>query len=70
MIRRRKTRGKLWDLPFGLTGLRLDSDYGFDNYATVRSDPDLGNIHASADFQRLMNDYDKKINPFGGFFGK
>lgn len=61
---------KLGNVPEAVLNLKKSFDYGFDNYATVRSDPDLGNIHASADFQRLMNDYDKKINPFGGFFGK
>ena len=44
---------------------------GFDNYATVRGDPDLDPIKQEADFQKLMDAYDSKggFNPFG-FLGK
>jgi hypothetical protein len=44
---------------------------GFDNYATVRGDPDLDPIKMTPDFERLMEANDSKsgFNPFG-FFGK
>ena len=43
---------------------------GFDNYSTVRGDPDLDPIKNEEDFVELMDAYDKKgFNPFG-FFGK
>jgi hypothetical protein len=43
---------------------------GFDNYSTVRGDPDLDPIKTEEDFLKLMDAYDKKgFNPFG-FFGK
>jgi hypothetical protein len=39
---------------------------GFDNYATVRGDPDLDPIKQEPDFQKLMDAYDSKgFNPFG-----
>lgn len=42
---------------------------GFDNYATVRADPDLSSIHGTVEFQSLMEKYDSKkgFNPFGLF---
>lgn len=43
--------------------------YGFDNYETVRVDPDLGNVQGTAEFDRLMEEVDPKFNPFG-LFGK
>lgn len=43
--------------------------YGFDNYATVRADPDLGSVHGTPEFDNLMQKYDpKKGGFFGGFF--
>lgn len=45
---------------------------GFDNYTTVRADPDLTLIQDSLEFQVLMETYDPKKgfpNPFS-FFGK
>lgn len=43
---------------------------GFDNYSTVRGDPDLDPIKREADFEKLMDAYETKgFNPFG-FFGK
>ncbi|GFH44918.1 hypothetical protein CTEN210_01392 [Chaetoceros tenuissimus] len=41
--------------------------YGFDNYATVRADPDLGAIHGSPEFENLMERYDSKKGFFGLF---
>lgn len=43
---------------------------GFDNYSTVRGDPDLDAIKQSRDFKMLMDTYDGKgggFNPFGLF---
>jgi hypothetical protein len=43
---------------------------GFDNYSTVRGDPDLDAIKKESDFQKLLDAYDSKgFNPFG-FLGK
>jgi len=44
---------------------------GFDNYSTVRGDPDLDPIKKEGDFEKLMDAYETKngFNPFG-FFGK
>ncbi len=43
---------------------------GFDNYSTVRGDPDLDPIKQRSDFIKLMDSYETKgFNPFG-FFGK
>jgi len=43
---------------------------GFDNYSTVRGDPDLDEIKQSRDYKALMDTYDGKgsgFNPFGLF---
>jgi len=45
---------------------------GFDNFATVREDPDLEPVKATREFDKLMEKYDSKtkgFNPFG-LFGK
>lgn len=43
---------------------------GFDNYSTVRGDPDLDPVKQERDFVKLMDSYENKgFNPFG-FFGK
>lgn len=44
---------------------------GFDNYSTVRGDPDLDPIKNQPNFDKLMESYEGKggFNPFG-FFGK
>jgi len=53
-----------------VANLRKAFEYGFDNYATVRADPDLGSVKGSTEFERLMEEVDpKKFNPFG-VFGK
>jgi len=49
--------------------LRKAFDYGFDNYATVRADPDLEYVRGSTDYDRLMEEYDPKRG-FFGVFGK
>jgi hypothetical protein len=41
--------------------------YGFDNYATVRADPDLESVHASPEFEELMERFDSKKGIFGFF---
>lgn len=38
---------------------------GFDNYDTVRGDPDLADVHETMEFETLM----EKWNPKKGFFG-
>lgn len=44
---------------------------GFDNYATVRGDPDLDPVKKDRDFEKLMEKYEPKkgFNPFGLFGG-
>lgn len=43
---------------------------GFDNYSTVRGDPDLDPVKSQPDFEKLMDNYETKgFNPFG-FLGK
>ena len=52
-----------------VANLKLAFDNGFDNYATVRADPDLGTLSNDPDFIDLMEKYDpqKGFNPFGFF---
>lgn len=52
-----------------VANLKKAFEFGFDNYATVRADPDLGNVQGTSDFERLMDEVDPKFNPFG-VFGK
>ena len=43
---------------------------GFDNYATVRADPDLSAVHNTPEFEALMEKFDPKKgfpNPFSLF---
>lgn len=44
---------------------------GFDNFATVREDPDLEPVKGTREFDKLMERYEPKkgFNPFG-LFGK
>lgn len=47
-------------------------DNGFDNFSTVRADPDLESVKGTAAFDALMEKYEPKtkgFNPFG-LFGK
>jgi len=54
-----------------VANLKKAFDYGFDNYATVRADPDLSNVHSTKEFERLMEEYDpKKGFSMFGVFGK
>ena len=51
-----------------VANLKSAFDCGFDNYATVRSDPDLGDVHPTPEFEDLMNKYDKRFpNPLNIF---
>jgi hypothetical protein len=47
----------------------LAFENGFDNYATVKADPDLRTLEGNADFDDLMTKFDSKggFNPFGFF---
>jgi len=60
---------QLGDQDEAIGNLKLAFDYGFDNYATVRGDPDLQPISETQDFLDLMEEYDNKnwFNPFGFF---
>lgn len=40
---------------------------GFDNYETVRADPDLSSVHDAMEFENLMEQYDSKRGIFGFF---
>jgi hypothetical protein len=57
-------------IPEAVAALQTAFDAGFDNYATVRSDPDLTPLQNSPDFIQMMDQLDprKGFNPFG-FFG-
>lgn len=51
------------------TSLEKAFGFGFDNYATVRADPDLSSVHDTPEFDNLMERFDSKkgFNPFGLF---
>jgi hypothetical protein len=59
--------GKIDD---AIQALHIAFDAGFDNYATVRSDPDLAPLQNCPNFISMMDKLDprKGFNPFG-FFG-
>jgi len=54
-----------------VANLRKAFDYGFDNCATVRADPDLESVQGTTEFEKLMEEVDPrmKFNPFK-VFGK
>jgi hypothetical protein len=53
-----------------IANLQKSFENGFNNYSTVRGDPDLDPIKDQADYKKLMDAYDSKgFNPFG-FLGK
>uniref|UniRef100_A0A7R9WNU1 Uncharacterized protein n=1 Tax=Craspedostauros australis TaxID=1486917 RepID=A0A7R9WNU1_9STRA len=62
---------RLGNLDESIANLAKAFENGFDNYTTVRGDPDLDPIKSEADFAKLMETYEsqKAFNPFG-FFGK
>jgi len=46
--------------------LQKSFENGFNNFATVRGDPDLDPVKDQSDYKKLMNTYDAKgFNPFG-----
>lgn len=50
--------------------LEMAFKVGFDNYATVRADPDLNSVHNTQEFEALMEKFDPKKgfpNPFALF---
>ena len=63
---------QLGQLPESIQSLETAFKAGFDNYATVRGDPDLDPIKKEKDFEALMEKYEPKkgFNPFGLFGGK
>ena len=50
-----------------IANLEKSFENGFDNYSTVRSDPDLEDIKGEPEYKKLMDTYDggKGFNPFG-----
>eukprot|EP00546_Thalassionema_frauenfeldii_P011524 CAMPEP_0178924648 /NCGR_PEP_ID=MMETSP0786-20121207/17446_1 /TAXON_ID=186022 /ORGANISM="Thalassionema frauenfeldii, Strain CCMP 1798" /LENGTH=168 /DNA_ID=CAMNT_0020599387 /DNA_START=150 /DNA_END=657 /DNA_ORIENTATION=+ len=60
---------QLEDIDMAVANLKQSFENGFDNYATVRGDPDLKSLQGTQEFNDLMDQYDAKFNPFG-FFSK
>lgn len=61
---------QLGNLDDSIANLQKAFENGFNNYSTVRGDPDLDPIKDQADYKKLMDAYDSKgFNPFG-FLGK
>jgi hypothetical protein len=53
-----------------VANLKVAFQQGFDNYATVRGDPDLAAIRSTPGFEKLMQQYDPKSkNNNSGFIG-
>eukprot|EP00527_Entomoneis_sp_CCMP2396_P008699 CAMPEP_0198137658 /NCGR_PEP_ID=MMETSP1443-20131203/1133_1 /TAXON_ID=186043 /ORGANISM="Entomoneis sp., Strain CCMP2396" /LENGTH=189 /DNA_ID=CAMNT_0043799165 /DNA_START=189 /DNA_END=758 /DNA_ORIENTATION=+ len=65
-------QAQLGNVADSITSLETAFKAGFDNFATVRGDPDLDPIKADKDFEKLMEQYEPKkgFNPFGLFGGK
>ncbi|KAL7512478.1 hypothetical protein ACHAXN_009450 [Cyclotella atomus] len=59
----------LGDVGESVNNLRKAFENGFDNYATVRADPDLAGVRESKEFERLMDEFDHRrgFNPFSVF---
>jgi len=60
---------QLQKIEMAVANLQKSFENGFDNYATVRGDPDLKPLQGTQEFSDLMDKYDNKFNPFG-LFGK
>lgn len=61
---------RLGNVSGAIVNLEKAFQNGFDNYSTVRGDPDLDSIKQSRDYKMLMDAYDGKgggFNPFGLF---
>jgi len=61
---------QLGQIDDAVSNLRQCFDCGFDNYATVRGDPDLATLQETLEFQDLLDTYDPPgtglfPNPFG-----
>lgn len=54
-----------------IASLRTAFENGFDNYQTVRSDPDFEPVRRDKEFEKLMAEFEPKkgFNPFGFFSG-
>lgn len=50
---------KLNEVEAGLSALEAAMEAGFEDYQTIRSDPDLGNLRASPSFKPLMDRFDE-----------
>jgi hypothetical protein len=64
---------QLNELDQSVTALQAAFENGFDNFATVKQDPDLNPIKGTPAFEALMQKYEPKskgFNPFGLFGGK
>jgi len=64
---------RLGNISESIVDLEKAFQNGFDNYSTVRGDPDLDPIKKSRDYEKLMDTYDGKgggFNPFGLFSKK
>jgi hypothetical protein len=63
---------QLGNVDEAVANLKLAFENGFDNYATVRGDPDLKPLQGTAEFEELLDQYDrgKGFNPFGLFSKK
>ncbi|CAB9518398.1 expressed unknown protein [Seminavis robusta] len=61
---------QLGNLDESIANLQMAFENGFNNFSTVRGDPDLDPIKDQPDYRKLMDAYDSKgFNPFG-FLGK
>jgi hypothetical protein len=61
---------QLGNIAEAIVNLQTAFENGFDNFATVRSDPDLDPIRGEKEFANLMSTYEPKgFNPFGKLFG-
>jgi len=57
---------QLGNLDGSIANLEKSFENGFNNYSTVRGDPDLDAIKDEGDYKKLMDTYDAKgFNPFG-----
>jgi hypothetical protein len=64
---------QLGNLDEAVAALQVAFENGFDNFATVKQDPDLNPIKGTPAFETLMDKYEPKtkgFNPFGLFGGK
>ena len=63
---------QLGAIPEAIEALKKAFENGFDNYKTVRDDPDLDPIKGTKEFEKLMEGFEPKkgFNPFGLFGGK